>query len=95
MLDTSWVSRIVGTFHLVALTAAARRDMAGMLDDLYDLDREVLPALPDGDVAELGTSGSRADDADGEEAPAGRFRSVLQWPPTGRGRTPLCPGPER
>ncbi|MFD9286647.1 hypothetical protein ACFWD7_58000 [Streptomyces mirabilis] len=48
------MSRIAGTFHLVAHTAAARRDMAGMLDDdLYDLDREALPALPDGDVAEL------------------------------------------
>ncbi|MET8274676.1 hypothetical protein AB0P40_32580 [Streptomyces sp. NPDC079189] len=53
------MSRIAGTLHLVALTAAARRDMAGMLDDLYDLDQEALPALPDGDVAELGDFGEQ------------------------------------
>ncbi|MEW2490810.1 hypothetical protein [Streptomyces sp. NPDC048411] len=50
------MSRIAGTLHLVALTAAARRDTAGMLDAL---DQEALPALPDGDVAELGDFGEQ------------------------------------
>ncbi|MFE7795378.1 hypothetical protein [Streptomyces sp. NPDC057460] len=77
---TSWVSRIAGTLHLVALTAAASRDMAGMLDDLYDLDQEALLLSLTETSRNWGTSGSRADDdaADGEEAPARRFRSVLQ-----------------
>lgn len=51
--------RIAGTLHLVALTVAARRDTAGVLDDLYELDREALPALPDGDVVELGDFGEQ------------------------------------
>ncbi|WP_326623984.1 MULTISPECIES: hypothetical protein [unclassified Streptomyces] len=57
------MSRIAGTLHLVALTAAARRDMAGMLDDdLYDLDRKRCLLSLTETSRNWGTSGSRADD---------------------------------
>lgn len=59
MLDTSGCAVSLGRSTSLLLLSQRGATRPHVLDDLYELDREALPALPDGDVVELGDFGEQ------------------------------------